>query len=137
MSSGGWWCFIKVAVMEEEVRWRPFDEGEMKGVGRWFGSAPSRCRRVAHGGAWRGGAPEEVAAARAFEGGRRPREGQLGQRPERLGLCRPGGNKAKRPIWAKNERKRKMGCRTIFSNFSNKDLILKTKDSNIFKPILN
>jgi hypothetical protein len=78
MSSGGWWCFIKVAVMEEEVSGRPFDEGEMKGVGRWLSLAPSRCRRVAHGGAWRGGAPEEVAAARAFEGGRRPREGQLG-----------------------------------------------------------
>jgi hypothetical protein len=28
----------------------------------------------------------------------------------------------------------KTGCRTILSNFSNKDLILKAKDSNTFKP---
>jgi hypothetical protein len=37
----------------------------------------------------------------------------------------------------KNERERKMGCRTILSNFSNKELILKAKDSNTFKPNLN
>jgi hypothetical protein len=36
-------------------RW-PFDEREMKGVGRRFGLAPSGCRRVAHGSTWRGGA---------------------------------------------------------------------------------
>jgi hypothetical protein len=34
----------------------PFDGGEMKGVGRRFGSAPFGCRRVAHGDAWRGDA---------------------------------------------------------------------------------
>jgi hypothetical protein len=51
---------------------RPFDEGEMKGVGHRFGSAPSGCVRVAQSGAWRGGAPTEVAVARASEGGRRP-----------------------------------------------------------------
>jgi hypothetical protein len=38
------------------------------------------------------------------------------------------------PFWAKNESKRKTGCGTILSNFSNKDLILKAKDSNTFKP---
>jgi hypothetical protein len=38
------------------VKGWPFDEGEMKGVGRRFGSAPSGCRGAAHGGAWCGGA---------------------------------------------------------------------------------
>jgi hypothetical protein len=50
----------------------------MKRVGRRFGSAPSGCGRAAHGGAWRVVAPGEAAAARAFEGGRRPWVGQLG-----------------------------------------------------------
>jgi hypothetical protein len=27
----------------------------MKGLGRWFGLAPSGCGRAAHGGTWRGG----------------------------------------------------------------------------------
>jgi hypothetical protein len=72
LSSGSRWCFIKMPVTEEEARGRPFDEGEMKGVGQRFGSAPSGCVRVAHSGAWRGGAPVEVAVARASEGGRRP-----------------------------------------------------------------
>jgi hypothetical protein len=40
-SSGGWWCFIKASVTEEEVRGRPFDEGEMKVVVHRFGSVPS------------------------------------------------------------------------------------------------
>jgi hypothetical protein len=74
-----------VPVMEEEARGRPFDEGEMKGVGRQFSSAPSGCGRTADGGAWHGGAPGEAVAARASEGGRRPQVGQLG-------LCRLGGN---------------------------------------------
>jgi hypothetical protein len=38
---------------------------------------------------------------------------------------------------AKNERKKKTGCKTIFSYFSNKYLILKAKYSNTFKPNLN
>jgi hypothetical protein len=38
------------------VKGRPFDEGEMKEVGRRFGSAPFGCRGATHGGAWRGGA---------------------------------------------------------------------------------
>jgi hypothetical protein len=54
-SSGGRWCFIKASVTEEEERGWPFDEGEMKGVGRRFSSAQSGCGRAAHGGAWRGG----------------------------------------------------------------------------------
>jgi hypothetical protein len=48
-SNEGQWCFIKAPVTEEEVRGWPFDEGGMKGVGRRFDSAPSGCRRVAHG----------------------------------------------------------------------------------------
>jgi hypothetical protein len=59
------------------VRGRPFDEGEMKGVGHRFGSTPSGCGRAAHGSACHGGTPGE-AAARASEGGRRPRVGQHG-----------------------------------------------------------
>jgi hypothetical protein len=39
------------------VRGWPFDEGEMKGVGRWFGSTPTGCRRAMDGGAWSGGKP--------------------------------------------------------------------------------
>jgi hypothetical protein len=72
LSSGGQWCFINVPVTEEVARGWPFDEGEMKGVGRWFGSAPFGCRRVAHDGAWRGGTPGDAAATRASKGGRRP-----------------------------------------------------------------
>jgi hypothetical protein len=78
---GGRWCgegngrrlFIKVPVTEEEVRVRPFDEGEIKGVGCRFGSTPTGCGRAAYGGAWHGGAPREAAVARASKGGRRRR----------------------------------------------------------------
>jgi hypothetical protein len=45
---------MKALVTEEEVRGRPFDEGEMKVVGRRFGLAPSGCGRATHGGAWHG-----------------------------------------------------------------------------------
>jgi hypothetical protein len=44
-------------VMGEEVRGWPFDEGEMKGVGRRFGSTPTGCGRAMDGGAWSGGKP--------------------------------------------------------------------------------
>jgi hypothetical protein len=37
----------------------------------------------------------------------------------------------------KMREKGKWAARLFFSNFSNKDLILKTKDSNTFKPNLN
>jgi hypothetical protein len=33
--------------------------------------------------------------------------------------------------------KSRMGCNTILSNFSNKDLSSNVKDSNVFKPNLN
>jgi hypothetical protein len=66
LSSGGRWCFVKMPVTEEEVRGWPFDEGEMKGLGCWFGSAPSGCRRAAHDGAWRGGASGEAACHTQF-----------------------------------------------------------------------
>jgi hypothetical protein len=55
--------------------------------------------------------------------------------PDQAGLGR-AGRVATRPkglFGIKRERKRKTGCRTILSNFSNKDLILKAKDSNTFK----
>jgi hypothetical protein len=49
-SSGGWWCFIKASVTEEEVRGRLFDEG--CGTSVRFGSILVReggtRRRMAH-----------------------------------------------------------------------------------------
>jgi hypothetical protein len=53
-----------VPVTGEEARARPFDEGEMKGVGRQFGSTPTGCGRAMDGG--------------LVGGGRRPRVGQAG-----------------------------------------------------------
>jgi hypothetical protein len=52
-TAGG--AFINMPVMGEEARGRPFDEGEMKGVGRRFGSTPTGCGRAMDGGAWSGG----------------------------------------------------------------------------------
>jgi hypothetical protein len=80
------------------------------------------------------------AAGRATVLGRRkPEVGDEVGGLDRAGLGH-AGRVATRPkglFGLKNERKRKMGCRTILSNFSNKDLILKAKDSNTFKPNLN
>jgi hypothetical protein len=42
-------------------------------------------------------------------------------------------NRAIKDFWAEN----KGGLQNYFSNFSNKDLSLKVKDSNAFKPNLN
>jgi hypothetical protein len=55
--------------------------------------------------------------------------------PDRAGLGH-ADRVATRPkgLFGLKVRERKMGCRTILSNFSNKDLILKAKDSNTFKP---
>jgi hypothetical protein len=41
--------------MGVEVRGQPFDEGEMKGVGRRFGSTPTGWGRATDGGAQSGG----------------------------------------------------------------------------------
>jgi hypothetical protein len=80
------------------------------------------------------------AAGRATTLGRRkPEVGDEAGGPERAGLGR-AGQVATRPkdlFGLKNKRKRKTGCRTILSNFLNKYLILKAKDSNTFKPNLN
>jgi hypothetical protein len=64
-----------VLVTGEEVRGRPFDEGEMKGVGRRFGSTQTGCGRVMDGGVRSGGKPESSSSV---GGGRRPRVGQAG-----------------------------------------------------------
>jgi hypothetical protein len=64
-----------VSVTGEEARGRPFDEGEMKGVGRRFGSTPTWCGRVMDGGAQSNGRPGSGGSVR---GGRRPRVGQAG-----------------------------------------------------------
>jgi hypothetical protein len=76
----------------------------LKGTTRRFSLTSPRCERAAHGGAWRGGAPGEAAAARASEGGRRP----------------PGG-----PTWARGRRgltgkgiltgKIKLGCQGFWA----------------------
>jgi hypothetical protein len=51
-----------VPVTGEEVRGRPFDEVEMKGVGRRFGSTPTGCGRVMDGGARSSGKPGSGAS---------------------------------------------------------------------------
>jgi hypothetical protein len=92
---------------------------------------------VANGSARRGGAPGEAAVARASEGGSRPPSGPTGARGRR-GLGR-AGRVSTRPkgLFGLKERRRKTGCRTILSNFLNKDLILKAKDLNTFNPNFN
>jgi hypothetical protein len=61
--------------MGEEARGRPFAEGEIKGVGRQFGSTPTGCGRATDGGARSGGKP---GSGSSVGGGRRPRVGQAG-----------------------------------------------------------
>jgi hypothetical protein len=68
-------CFINVPVTGEEVRGQPFDEGDMKGVGRRFVSTPTGCGRAMDGGAQSGGKPGSDGS---IGGGRRPRVGQAG-----------------------------------------------------------
>jgi hypothetical protein len=93
-SSGGRWCFIKAPVTEVEVRGHPFDEGEMKGVGRRFGSAPSGCGRVAHSSV-----DQKGGSGSASEGGRKPPGG-----PTWTGVDRELGQRKKIPdadaVWA-------------------------------------
>jgi hypothetical protein len=62
-----------VPVTGEEARGWPFDEREMKGVGRRFGSTPTGCGRAMDGGAWSGGKP---GSGGSVGGGRQPRVGQ-------------------------------------------------------------
>jgi hypothetical protein len=101
-SSGGRWCFIKAPIMEEEARERPFDEGEMKGVGHRFSSAPSGCGRAAHGGAWRGSVDQRGDGGlgiRRWE--RTPGWGDLGwSRPRAW------------PTWKKNPKENENGLST-------------------------
>jgi hypothetical protein len=53
-----------VPVMGEDARGWPFDEGEMKGVGRRFGSTPTGCRRVMDDGAQSDGKPGSGGSVR-------------------------------------------------------------------------
>jgi hypothetical protein len=46
-----------VPVTGEVARGQSFDEGEMKGVGRRFGSTPTGCGRATDGGAQSGPKP--------------------------------------------------------------------------------
>jgi hypothetical protein len=78
-----------VPVTGEEASGRPFDEGEMKGVGCWFGSTPTGCGRAMDGGTRSGG---------SVGGGRHPRVGQAG----------PNGRiirAAKEKFWEKERKK--------------------------------
>jgi hypothetical protein len=61
-----------------EARGRPFDEGEMKGRGRWFDSTPTGCGWATDGGVQSGGKSAGRAAAARAGGGRRPRDGPNG-----------------------------------------------------------
>jgi hypothetical protein len=68
---------------------RPFDEGEMKGVGRRFGSTPAGCGRVTDGGSVRGG--------------RRPRWAELGRTARysgRQGKILKKNKQATKEFWA-------------------------------------
>jgi hypothetical protein len=64
-----------VPVTGEEARGRPFEEREMKGVGRRFGSTPTGCGRAMDGGARGSGKP---GSSSSVGGGRRPQVGQAG-----------------------------------------------------------
>jgi hypothetical protein len=59
-----------VPVTGEEARGQPFDEGEMKGVGRRFGSTPTGCGSVMDGG--------KTGSGGSVGGGRQSRVGQAG-----------------------------------------------------------
>jgi hypothetical protein len=80
------------------------------------------------------------AAGRAMALGRRESEvGDEAGGSDWVGLGRAGraATRLKGFFWAKNERKKENWLQNYFSNFSNKDLILKAKDSNTFKLNLN
>jgi hypothetical protein len=81
-----------------------------------------------------------VAGQAMALGCREPKVGDEAGGPDRAGLGCAGrvATRLKGFFWgAKNERKKENGLQNYFSNFSNKDLILKAKDSNTFKPNLN
>jgi hypothetical protein len=82
---------------------------------------------------------EEVAGRARVLGCQKPEVEYDAGGPDQAGLGHAGRvtTRPKGLFELKNESKRKTGCRTILSNFSNKDLILKAKDSNTFKPNLN
>jgi hypothetical protein len=125
--------------MGEEARGRSFDEGEMKRVGRWFGSTPAGCGRAMDDGAWSGGKP---GSGGSVGGGRRPRVDQAGPngRITRAGkekfwekekkINGPPGNFGPDCFWAAL-RKRKR-----FLDFDSRNDI-QIKILNISKPILN
>jgi hypothetical protein len=72
-------------------------------------------------------------------GCRKPKVEDEAGGPDRAGLGR-AGRVATRPkglFGLKKLEKKENGLHDFFSNFSNKDLLLKTKDSNTFKPNLN
>jgi hypothetical protein len=60
--------------------------GEIKKVGRWFGSATRAWRRAADGGAWHGGATRGAVVPMGAGGGRRRPGGPYrAKRPSRVG----------------------------------------------------
>jgi hypothetical protein len=82
----------------------------MKGVGRRFGSAPSGCERVAHGGADQG-----VVAARVSEGGRRHAGGPTWAGEDReLGQHKKNPKESQNGLPTRSGPKCKLGFRMDF-----------------------
>jgi hypothetical protein len=88
-----------VSVTGEEARGRPFDEGEMKGVGHRFGSTLAGCGRAMDGGVRSGGKP---GSGGSVGGGRRPRVGQAGPNG-RITRARKEKFREKEKKWAARE----------------------------------
>jgi hypothetical protein len=72
-----------VPVTGVEARGQPFDEGEMKGVGRRFSSTPTGCERATDGGARSDG---KRGSGGSIGGGRRPWWVELGRTAGYSGL---------------------------------------------------
>jgi hypothetical protein len=122
--------------MGEKARGRPFDEGEMKGVGHQFGSTPTGYWRAMDSGAQSGGKPGSDGSV---GGGRAPRVGQ----------ARPNGRitqAGKEKFWEKEKKKKNKRAarefwaalrkRKRFLDFDSRNDI-QIKIFNISKPMLN
>jgi hypothetical protein len=77
---------------------RPFDEGELKGVGRRFGSTPTGCGRAMDG---------DARSGSSVGGGRRPQVGQAGPNGQ---ISRAGKEK-----FREKEKKNKRAAREFWA----------------------
>jgi hypothetical protein len=111
----------------------------MKGVGRWFGSAPSGCERAAHGAtartegdavAW----TEGDAVARVSDGGRRPPGGLTSAGVDHeLGQCGKNPKENENGLPTRSGLKCELGFRMDF-RIDFMDFEFKSKGLNISKP---